>query len=592
MAAAVKLPEKVCLKMLWGGLQPIPRQVVLDATTLIGLSWAVWKMAHRSRNNSDRQSSVNDSTKIFLASCVLAVSTSGISNRWTLTLPMVPLLVLHLLHRLLLLQQPLDKSQQEGKQQKEYRLSRWISCVITGLSALFIVAGAALSVLFPAVELPPINGPYNVGVVDFYIPMDIQVLVHDQIPRNLTTTAFETDDASTCSAAATMMTVKHYLPARLLYPTLQDRSLFGGGIPFLNPATAIDFCRQSMRFGAPGPLKPFGWILHTWRLTTLPVISEAPILPDFGIIGETGMPLVVYSHGLGGTLDLYSYQTMALAAHGYVVLALTHMDGTAPVVPQPRGMEALPHNHEVLELHVQGKTDEYARARRAQTERRVLEFIGATEFIHRMVAFKEDGDAPQEPEHRPLARRLSPYLKRLRTDHTFFMGHSFGGTTALTAAQRRPDLVKAVIAHEPAIDWLPEDCRRSLFSDESLEGLKLTYDGGTGGFEAIASEEQVDANSIHDLDLLVLNSHDWMEKNWGRAPLLDEMHRNGRLGKKNGPSRHGVVDASHNEFSDTSMLTPLWLARPIGLTGHRNPIDTAAEIADRTRAFLEEYRRD
>jgi enterochelin esterase-like enzyme len=42
------------------------------------------------------------------------------------------------------------------------------------------------------------------------------------------------------------------------------------------------------------------------------------------------------------------------------------------------------------------------------------------------------------------------------------MGHSFGGATALTLGFWRPDLIHAVIAHEPAIDWTPNDIRRQL----------------------------------------------------------------------------------------------------------------------------------
>lgn len=567
--------------MLWGGLQPIPRQVALDAMTLLGLAWALRILVKTTNGNVDRQA-VNGSTKLMLASCVLTLSTSGASNRWTLSLPMVPLLVLHFLHRWLLLANPEPSESNDEERKQQRRSSRYrrqsLSWVLAALSFICIAVGAALSVLFPALELPLIDGPYNVGMIQFYIPMEIQV----NESRNLTHVENE-GEQSTCSAA-TLTTVKQYLPARLLYPTSKGQQ---GTVPYLNPETAIDFCRHCMRFGAPGPLKPFGWILHTWRLTTLPVIPEAPVLPPDG----EQLPLVVHSHGLGGTLDLYSYQTMSLAAHGAVVLVLTHMDGSAPVVPQPRGMEAIRHDHNVLDLHFQGKTVEYVRARRGQTDRRVQELLGATDFLHRVVDFSDDGDET-ELEYLRSARRLNPYLKHVNTNQTFFMGHSFGGATALTAAVRRPDLVKAVIAHEPAIDWAPDDCRRSLFATERLEGLSIAYDGGTGGFETEIPPGQGNTNEIHDLDILVLNSHEWMEKGWGLGSLFNEMHQNGRFGKRNGISSHGVVkNSTHNEFSDTSMLTPLWLARPTGLAGSRNPIDTAFDIAERTRSFVEEARR-
>jgi hypothetical protein len=90
------------------------------------------------------------------------------------------------------------------------------------------------------------------------------------------------------------------------------------------------------------------------------------------------------------------------------------------------------------------------------------------------------------------------------------------------------------------------------------------------------------------MEMLVLNSQEWMNKNWGRAQILQKMHHLKKLGRNPLVSFHGVIHQSnHNEFSDTSMLTPLWLARPVGLTGPRNPIHTAMEIARQTREFLE-----
>ena len=181
----------------------------------------------------------------------------------------------------------------------------------------------------------------------------------------------------------------------------------------------------------------------------------------------------------------------------------------------------------------------------------------------------------------------------LQTDQSFFMGHSFGGATALTAAKRLPDLLRSVIAHDPANDWIPDDARRSLFAEERLEGLEHAYSGGTGGFEEKVYNHSVIHNSIHDIDMLLLFSHEWMENKWGGCHVLEAMNRRGRLGRRAGPSTLAVIDqAHHTEFSDTSMLTPLWLARATGITGKRNPLDSAKEIHERTRAFVDTVRRN
>lgn len=65
------------------------------------------------------------------------------------------------------------------------------------------------------------------------------------------------------------------------------------------------------------------------------------------------------------------------------------------------------------------------------------------------------------------------------------------------------------------------------------------------------------------------------------------MHQKGRFGNPGGIFDYGVVqDAFHQEFSDMCMLTPVWLARGTGVTGNRNPLDTAREIEERTWKFV------
>jgi len=469
---------------------------------------------------------------------------------------MVPLWILHGLQRLLLLR---------PDQATSSRLTRWAFRGCKALSFLLILTGAALSVLFPAVRLPKAEGLYNVGVLDFYVP------VHD----------------------ATSGT--RYVPARLWYPTRETPALGIQPFPYLDPKTAADYCRHSMKFGAPPPLQSFGWILHTWRLTTLPVVEAAALAEDL-----SEMPLVVYSHGLGGALQVYSYQAMELASHGSVVLSLSHTDGSAPAVSQPGSEKPLEYDHDIKKLWDAGKKEEYVRLRRSKTNHRVQEFLAVTEFVRELVVdtdTNENNDGGESTTCKSddmnnvrTADKLRSLLQKVRMDHTFFMGHSFGGSTALTASVRRPDWVKAVIAHEPATDWIPDDARRSLFALERLKGLNHTYDGGTGGYyEPTAKEDAMFANSIHDLDLLVMHSNEWIDGDVGMSLLLQEMYQQNRLGKNPTVSRHHVVfDSRHNEFSDTSMMTPLWLARAVGMTGPRNPIETAQEIAMHTRSFLQQ----
>ena len=71
--------------------------------------------------------------------------------------------------------------------------------------------------------------------------------------------------------------------------------------------------------------------------------------------------------------------------------------------------------------------------------------------------------------------------------------------------------------------------------------------------------------------------------------MIEYMHLKGELGPD--ISQFGVIrDAHHLEFSDTSMTTPLWLGRSVGVTGKRNPLETAEEIKHRTVDFISAVR--
>jgi len=380
---------------------------------------------------------------------------------------------------------------------------------------------------------------------------------------------------------------------RLLYPTLEEPDT----VPYLNPETAIQFCRETMRFAAPRPLKEHDWILHTWRLTGLRAKRNARLIPAGGDNhhSKDKLPLVVFSHGLGGDAAVYSYQTMSLAAQGSLVLSVNHQDGSAPVVrtsPAANGENAsdtvMTFDFSLGKLWMDGKHVEYVRSRRRKTDYRAKELLAAAEAFLELNDVKEN-DGGSLPDGISLSGRIL-------TDDVTFMGHSFGGATVLTAANRRPDVVRSVIAHDPAADWMPDDSRRSLFASHLLEGLGAnhSFDGGTGGFEE-EEDRTAKGRSIHDTNMLLMFSQQWRDKEWAWSHVLEELHRTGRLGPSGdlggGFSDYRVIRGSnHQEFSDTCMLLPTWLARGVGAAGGRNPIHTAAEIGELTRSYLDRSR--
>jgi dienelactone hydrolase len=534
------------LKYLYGGLRPIISLLVLDAVVFIGLCYSTFSSATKSN------------LIVLLVSSVCALASLGLTKQWTLLFPFLPFLTLQLLRRV--------------------KAGNWASILIVILSSILLIMGAALVIVFPTVELPPVKGPYNVGIVDLFLPVDMasaggqvcQTSKGDFTDKDGDTTAIACDPWS-----GDLIT---HVPVRMLYPTLDKP----GRVRHLKPMVAIEFCKQTMKFGAPPSIQDFAWIMHTWSVSGLRAKQNAALLPSEK---AEKLPIVIYSHGLGGTSDVYSYQTMALASQGFVVLSLNHQDGSAPVVQRVDG-SFLTFDFEIPGLKGGKDTEEeYYRARRSRTNLRVKELLASAEQLLEL----NERDLPELKES-----NLS-LIGRLQKDHMFFMGHSFGGATVLTAAKRRPEMIKAVLAHDPAIEWMPDDARKSLFADDRLEGLSRKFTGGTGGYGSMddAKEKDDSDTALHDVNMLLLFSNEWRNISFCDCDLVGEMFTAGRLGPKDGSSFYSIIsEAHHQEFSDTNMLMPTWLSRASGAQGSRSPIDTAEEIADKTRTFLETVRRE
>lgn len=365
----------------------------------------------------------------------------------------------------------------------------------------------------------------------------------------------------------------------MLYPTNEKPEK----IPYLDPESARLLCAELMKAGAPPPLKSFGWMLETWRFTTIKARRNAR--PASSTERE-GFPIAVYSHGLSGNATIYSYQALNLAANGMVVLQVDHTDKSAIAVKRRDSSHMLYDQSPVTELIANKKEDEYELKRRAQTEHRVEEILSALKVL-KLKALNH--------KNIPDLQDVS-FVDKLDTSDVTLIGHSFGGCTVLSAAARKPHLVSAVVAHEPAVSWMPNSARKALFptkKDEEEKEVQVDKEEEKKDGDQSEDETEGESKSIHDVPMLFLYSEEWAEVGWGAYEQIKSMHKCNKLGPENGTmSEVGVIKkAKHQEFSDTCMLTPLWLARATGLTGERNPHDTAEEIADRTIDFLQATRR-
>lgn len=167
----------------------------------------------------------------------------------------------------------------------------WFGIRVLGIvSAVGMVFGVALAVLFPVPQMPPLTGPYPVGTLSLRLTDTARDEVFTDAP----------DD-------------KRALMVQIWYPA---------DVP------------------AAAPLAPF-----VARADVMgPAIARWLRLPDFafnhiGLVRSNSVaearlraspdayPVLLYSHGWGGFRQINATQSEALASHGYVVVAMDHPYG-------------------------------------------------------------------------------------------------------------------------------------------------------------------------------------------------------------------------------------------------------------------------
>ncbi len=145
-------------------------------------------------------------------------------------------------------------------------------------------------------------------------------------------------------------------------------------------------------------------------------VEDGPI--DLSRSDDDELPLLVYSHGYGGNMDMATYFFRTMACKGMIIAAVEHTDGTA--------------SSTVLKDGEERKFNEYLMTGRQQLTRRASEILEAVDFL------------PKELE------RMYPAIN---IGSVMVGGTSYGAPSAIMAANGASTNanISGVILHDPAL---------------------------------------------------------------------------------------------------------------------------------------------
>ncbi|KAL7934018.1 phospholipase A2 [Trichoderma chlorosporum] len=263
---------------------------------------------------------------------------------------------------------------------------------------------AYLSKLNPVPAFPEYTGPFKVGTLDVEIPV-----------ADLPSPAPRPDNASDIPTVL----------FRVFYPAVA-----GSNEKLISwlPAPQRHYVSAYTKFMGVGHTlaELLSFLPRHLHYTSIPAHKNATL--ESADTDNKRWPTMIFSHGLGGSRNSYSYIAGSLASHGIVVVCPEHRDGSAVTsfvrVPGQNGRLArkvVPYNrisHEV--------TPEVYEAREAQLRIRLWEMGLVHEAVLAM-------DAGREFTNLNLTTpSLSQFVGRLHVNDPgsiIFAGHSFGSTT-------------------------------------------------------------------------------------------------------------------------------------------------------------------
>ncbi|KAI9003426.1 platelet-activating factor acetylhydrolase, isoform II-domain-containing protein [Hyaloraphidium curvatum] len=289
----------------------------------------------------------------------------------------------------------------------------------TSPSLLSRLVGSAARLFTP--NLPAYPGPHEVAVRDHEHIASRRCAAADA-PRPESVPATATDAALWTSAIHPV----EGFSVRLFYPTkptpgakragwLPDPpGLYGGGYGSFIGVPA------SLAAAAFRSLFALTW---TWDWVSTPLAPPAN--------GMDKLPVIVFSHGLGGCRSTYSYFCGTLASYGFVVAALEHSDSSACATAIDSGRYPIHYRRPPFKLEDAAEWEKARLFRSSQLAFRTDQVGQCLDFLEKLDAGTYDGGLAATGGQAADAFDWSQFKGRLDVSNAAMAGHSFGAATAL-----------------------------------------------------------------------------------------------------------------------------------------------------------------
>jgi dienelactone hydrolase len=369
---------------------------------------------------------------------------------------------------------------------------------LQALSLVLVVGSLVLALALPMRAIVPPSGPWRVGVKHFHLVRP--------------------------AAAAGDGGLLEF-NVRVFFPAPPDAPVAARPYLALGRDTALGYARF---------IKMPALIFSHLPLLTV----EDAVVAHVASQGRA-LPLVVFSHGLGGTPDCYQSLLLDWASHGMLVLAVEHNDFSQAVTRLPG--DRLRFYKPLAEMRMLAPGGEQPAARpRSDFE------VRNAQLLHRVAEARAALDAALQDSRGDDVFPLGGLLRGLVDERRVAAaGHSFGGATAVA--------------------WAFDDAR--VHACVNLDGWQLPL------------PPQVVERGLAATPLLLIESEAFRHMPENYDSML-KMHR---------ASRHSrfftLRGSGHQNFSDFPVLSPM-ATRAIKAAGRLDP-DRAIRIINRyTRAFF------